>query len=347
VKPRVTSTDVAKHAGVSQSTVSFVLSGRSNVSEGVRKKVFDAVRVLGYVPLKPKKRKPRESGRTIGILLDLNPFLPFVWNFERPILYHIEKNLYEEGNNTVVIPISFTFSDDKLFEKIMSQNVDALISMLFVNENVFDRLNGMNIPIIVIMNDALQTRFHAVLVDDYQGLFDGTTYLIQMGHRNLVYLDYERPDMPSLILDRFFGFTKAVEHHNLTFPERHHVTTATTRIDELMERLQPIFREKDPPTGIIALDDYIAASLMTALRNLHLRVPEDVSIISIGDVLDYTQPYIPAITTIQINNVLAGKMAAELLLEVMSKGVRTPQILKITPRIVERGTCRRLTGRSF
>ena len=66
-----------------------------------------------------------------------------------------------------------------------------------------------------------------------------------------------------------------------------------------------------------------------------------------GDVLDYTQPYIPAITTIQINNVLAGKMAAELLLEVMSKGVRTPQILKITPRIVERGTCRRLTGRSF
>lgn len=342
MKSHITTTDVASRAGVSQSTVSCVLSGKGNISAEVRERVLAAAQELGYIARRGSTRKKKSRRKTIGIILDLNPPLPFVWNFERPILYHLEANLSEEGYTIVVIPISFTHSEEELYQKIVGQQVDALVSILFVNESVFNKLNSSGIPVLVIMNDALQTKFHAVLVDDFQGIFDGTTYLVELGHRNLLYIDYERPDMPALIIDRFYGFAKAVEHFRLDFPDHHHIRSATTNIDELTSLLEPIFGEPDPPTAIIALDDYIAASLMLVLQRLHLAVPEQVSLLSIGDVLDYNQPYIPRITTVQINNALAGKLAGELLIDIMKKGLYSPQILKVTPRIIERGSCRRM-----
>jgi DNA-binding LacI/PurR family transcriptional regulator len=346
MKTHVTTTDVATRAGVSQSTVSCVLSGKGNISAEVRDRVLAAAQELGYISRRSgaAQRRKKKQRKTIGIILDLNPPLPFVWNFERPILYHLEANLSEEGFTVVVIPISFTRSEEELYQKIVGQRVDALVSILFVNESVFNKLNGEDIPVLVIMNDALQTKFHAVLVDDFQGIFDGTTYLVELGHKNLLYIDYERPDMPALIIDRFYGFAKAVEHFHLDFPERHHIRSGTTNIEELTSLLEPIFGEPDPPTAIIALDDYIAASLLLALQRLRLGVPEQVSLLSIGDVLDYSQPYIPRITTAQINNALAGKLAGELLIDIMKKGLYSPQILKVTPRIVERGSCRRING---
>jgi DNA-binding LacI/PurR family transcriptional regulator len=341
---RVTTTDVAMKAGVSQSTVSCVLSGKNNISAEVRERVLVAAQELGYLAGKAgaARRRKKNHRKTIGILLDLNPPLPFVWNFERPIMHHIETNLSDEGYTTVVIPLSFERSEADLYQKIVGQQVDALVSVLFVNESVFNKLNSVNIPVLVIMNDALQTKFHAVLVDDFQGMFDGTTYLVNLGHRNLLYIDYARPDMPALILDRFYGFNKAVERYHLDFPGHHYVRSATTSIEGLTALLEPIFAESDPPTAIIALDDYLAASLMLALQRLGLSVPDRVSLLSIGDVLDYAQPYIPRITTVQINNALAGKLAGDLLIDVMKKGLHTPQILKVTPRIVERGSCRRI-----
>jgi DNA-binding LacI/PurR family transcriptional regulator len=344
MKSRVTTIDVARRAGVSQSTVSFVLSGKNSISAEVRERVLAAAQELGYLSGKGDAARRRKKGgrKTIGILLDLNPPLPFVWNFERPILHHIETNLSDEGYNTVVIPLSFERSEAELYQKIIGLQVDALVSLLFVNESAFNKLNGMGIPVLVIMNDALQTKFHAVLVDDFQGVFDGMTYLVGLGHRNILYIDYDRPDMPALVIDRFYGFAKAVEHFKLDFPESHHVRSSTTGIEELTSRLEPIFAEPEPPTAIIALDDYIAASLMIALQRLRVAVPERVSLISIGDVLDYSQPYIPRITTIQINNALAGKLAGGLLIDVMKKKLTTPQILKVTPHIVERGSCRKI-----
>lgn len=341
MKRRVTSSDVAEKANVSQSTVSLVFSGKDTISDEVRERVLHAAKELGYTAKRTSTRT-KNGKKTIGILIDLNPPLPFVWSFERPILECIESYLSERNFNLVIIPVNPTISDADLFQKIVSYNVHGLISMIFAREKVFERLYEINVPVIVIMNDALQTRFHAVLVDDFQGVFDGTSYLVSLGHKNLVYIDYERRDMPSTLLDRLYGFNKAVEHHRLEVPEHHYIRCASPTIEELKDRFTILFSKENPPTGIMALDDYIGASIIFALQSLNIHVPGDVSLITMGDVLDYDIPYIPPITTVRINTALAGKMAGRLLADLMNKNIDEPQIFKVTPTIFDRGSCRKL-----
>jgi DNA-binding LacI/PurR family transcriptional regulator len=342
MKQRVTSSDVAEKAGVSQSTVSLVFSGKDTISEGVRERVLQAAKELGY-SAKRTGAKTKNGKKTIGILIDLNPPLPFVWSFERPILECIESYLNERRFNLVIIPVNPSINDADLFQKIISYNVHGLISMIFAREKTFERLSEINIPVIVIMNDALQTKFHAVLVDDFQGVFDGTSYLVSLGHKDLLYIDYERPDMPSTLLDRLYGFNKAVEHHRLTVPEHHYIRCTSPTIEELKKRFKAIFSKENPPSGIMALDDYIGASIIFALQSMNIGVPTDVSLITMGDVLDYNIPYIPPITTVRINTALAGKMAGRLLADVMNKNIEGPQIFKVTPTIFDRGSCRRVS----
>jgi DNA-binding LacI/PurR family transcriptional regulator len=340
MKRRVTSSDVAERAGVSQSTVSLVFSGKDTISEGVRERVFQAAKELGYSGRRRGGAR-KNGGNTVGILIDLNPPMPFVWSFERPILECIESYLSERDFNVVIIPVNPSMGDAELFQKIVSTQVNGLISMIYAREKAFQRLAEINVPVIVIMNDVLQRRFHAVLVDDFQGVFDGTSYLVSLGHRDLLYIDYERDDMPSTLIDRLYGFNKAVEHHCLSVPDSHYIRCASPTIEELRDKLSAVFKGDETPTGIVALDDYVGASIIFALQSLDLGVPEDVSLITMGDVLDYTIPYIPPITTVRINTAMAGQMAGRLLADLMKENVDEPQIFKVTPTIHERGSCRK------
>jgi LacI family transcriptional regulator len=337
---RVTTIDIAREAKVSQSTVSFVLSGKGGISSEVKEKVLAVAARLGYEYRKTAASMKAERKRTIGILIDLNPSLPFVWSFIRPILYHIEEYLLSAGCNTVLLPISVSREDDELMQKIEALGLDAVISMLYVSESLFEKISAKGKPILVVMNEELRDKYHAVLVDDFQLIFDATTYLVNLGHRRILYVDYERPDMPSLLIDRFFGFAKAAESYRLENPNAWHVRSPSTDIGALKDRLESFFAGHDRPTAIIALDDYLAASLVLALESIGLSIPGDISLISVGDVLDYDQPYIPRITTEKIDNELAGNLIGQLLIDVYDKGIKTPQIVKVTSRIADRGSCR-------
>ena len=337
MKQRVTSMDVAKKAGVSQSTVSLVLSGKENISREVSDRVLQVANEMGY-SIK-RSAAVNKKNKTVGILIDLNPHLPFVWSFELPILESIEEYLGSRGFNLVIIPINPEITESELYTKVISYELNGLISMLYIQENTFQRLHKINIPVIIIMNDALQNQFPAVLVDDFQGVFDGITHMVSLGHKKLLYIDYERPDMPSTLLDRLYGFKKAVEHHDLDIPDNWYIRCKTPSMPELQERLGGVFSGKDVPTGIFALDDYIGASIIFTLQNMKIRVPEDVSLITMGDVLDYNIPFIPPITTVRINTSMAGKMAGRLLSDIMESNIDGPQILKVTPTIFDRGSC--------
>ncbi len=341
MKQKVTSSDVAKKAGVSQSTVSLVLSGKDNISEEVRKRVLQVAKDMGYSGRRSSNRKT-SGKRKVGMLIDLSPPLPFIWSFERPILESIEKYLNEHDMSLVILPVKPDTGDDEIYTKIVSNQLTGIISMLYIKEKTFQKLRSIHIPVIVLMNDALQTQFPAILVDDFQGVFDGITYLVNRGHRKLVYIDYNRPDMPSTVIDRLYGFKKAVEHHNLNLPDSSLIRCSEPTIDELKEKLEKVFSKENPPTAIFAFDDYIGASIAFALQSLGISVPEKVSLISMGDVLDYSIPYIPQITTVRINTSIAGRMAGRLLFDIMEKNTDEPQILKVTPSLCERGSCRKI-----
>ena len=336
-KPRLV--DVALRAGVSLSTASLALAGKGRISREVRERVLGAAETLGY--RKRERVVPRRPGelRYVGILHHEDK--EYEWNFIRPMLLQIESVVLHNGFFPVLLPVRVGADSEDLFRQICEAGVGAVFSIHFHDEELFTRLEQRGTFVVIVNNSNLQSRFDSVCVDDFQGAYEGALYLIKLGHRRIAYLEYVRPDLPAVVADRFVGFKKALDEFELSLPQDHRVTIQPMDSSELQGKLQALFDRPEAPTAVFAHDDYLGALVLTALGRLGLQVPEDVSLIAPGDVLDYSQGYVPRITTMRINTTSLGKLACNLFLDRLRHHIDDIHVLKLKQQLVRRGTCAR------
>ncbi len=336
--------DVAKEADVSVSTASLVLNKKGQFSQDVRDRVYEAAQKIGYSKTVSASAGTRKHLDHIAILVFEDVEKGFVWNFFRRIIVPLESAIAREQFSPAIIPVSLHHETSEVLEKIAASKVKAVFSLEYGNPELFRQLEEQGIPVVVINNSNYQQQFHSVCIDELHGAYDAAKYLIGLGHIQIAYFDYHRPDMQTALNDRFVGFKLALDDAKLTFSEEHRVVIDLFNVRELQRALKKLFRRMPTPTAIFAHDDYFAARIISALQNIQLRVPEDVSIVALGDILDYTQPFIPPITTMRINNELMGKLAGEMLLERLNnphEGLPI-HVLKINQQLVERGSCRQV-----
>ena len=334
--------DVAEAAGVSISTASLVLNGKGQLSQDVRERVLEAAKTLEY---SKGLVAPGSSGRYashVAILVSEDPEKAFVWNFVRRIIIQLETVMTEAGYCAVIIPVSLSQEPQDILEKILISNAKALFSIDYGNQELFQKLEEQNIPVVVVNNSAFQNQFSSVCVDDFHGAYEGARHLLDLGHRRIAYLEYHRPDMPALIYDRFVGFKKALDEAEINFPKSCRISVDLYDLEELYNKLQSLMQHAPPPSAIFAHDDYLAAQILMELQCLGIRVPDDISIIAPGDTLDYHLPFTPQISTISINNELMGKLAGGMMLERFNQAERPLHVLKVNQQLVKRGSCARL-----
>ena len=194
MKPKLK--DVAKMAGVSLSTASLVFSDTGRISEETRVKVHNAADFLGYS--KKKKQPEIKDSANVGILYSIDPEWAFVVFFIQPIIAEIERELKQSNLNTVLIPISHNSSNEDIIKKLECINCRAVVSIHYGNERLLTYLESNGIPVIVVMNKNFQNKFYSVCVDNFQGAYEGSTFLLDLGHRNILYMDFLRSDLPPL-----------------------------------------------------------------------------------------------------------------------------------------------------
>jgi LacI family transcriptional regulator len=254
----------------------------------------------------------------------------------------LEAIITRERYYPVLIPVSLEQHPHEILEKVIFSKVGALFSIDFGNQELFRQLEERGIPVVVINNSDFQSQFCTICVDNFQGAYEGTKHLLELGHTTIAYVEYHRSDILSLVNDRFIGFKKAIDENHLTFHDDYRIIVDLFDMDELQRKLQHLFRRRQSPTAIFAHDDCLAARIIVALQNMQLRVPDDISIIAPGDTLDYNQPFIPRITTMRINNELMGKLAGEMLLERLRKQREDIHVLKVNQQLVKRGSCKHM-----
>jgi DNA-binding LacI/PurR family transcriptional regulator len=330
--------DIAQSAGVSLSTVSMALSGKGRISKEVRERVLTTCKKLGYE--KKQTGSNQSSSKRVGIFLQFDGVWAHTLFFLRPLLLSLENTFKAEGYMPILLPINYQMANEELLQMVAVADICALFSIHYGNEELFNTLEHKGIPIILINNDSFQNKFYAVCVDDFLGAYEGTLYLIQKGHRKIAFIEYERPDMPSLLSNRFVGFKKALDEHRLGFPNKYRVTISMKDISGLQKSLSSLFTGNKKPSALFVHDDRFAAYVITTLQTLGISVPEDVSIIAPGDVLDYDEPYITPITTMRINTALMGKIAAESMLNRLRNHPDDVHVLNVKQQLVERGSCR-------
>lgn len=337
--------DIAEAAGVSITTASLVLSGKGRISESVRAAVLDASDRLGY-----GKKRAAEAGRgqpSAGILISIDARWAFVWNFIRPIVAQIEASFAERGHNVVLIPIHAGLDADAIARRVLEERCVAVFALHYGNADLFAGLEERGVPVILIMNGSFQDRFHSILADDFQGAYEGTSHLVKLGHRDLLFLGTERVDLPNLKTDRYYGFSKAMEEAGLRVDDQRNLSCDATNTQYLEAQLHAVFSAKDAPTAIFAIDDDMALRASALVRAMGLRIPEDLSIIAPGDLLNYGDPFIPPITTLRIDTTLMGKLASDMMFRRLSGEGDGVHVLKIKQQLVQRGSTRPLatTGR--
>jgi LacI family transcriptional regulator len=332
--------DVAKNAGVSLATASLALSGKGRISAEVRARVRETAAQLGYRS-RPHVLAHNLGGRAcVGILH--HDGHAFEWNFIRPTLLELQRGMLQRGYFPIVIPMDPEKGAERALSLAAAWDVAGVFSVHYADEALFAELEQRGVSVVLINNSNFQDRFYSVCVDDFQGAYEGTTYLIGLGHRSIAFVEYERPELPAVVADRFVGYRKALEEAGLPFSAEQRITVSFMDLAVLTRRLETLFRGTGRPTAVFAHDDFLGVYVVEALRALGLRVPDDVSLLAPGDVLDYTLPFTPQITTMRINTTLLGRIAADLLVDRINRGHEDVHVLKVKEQLVRRQSCRSL-----
>ncbi|EFB1773974.1 LacI family DNA-binding transcriptional regulator [Escherichia coli] len=307
-RKRVTLTDVARAAGVSKSTVSLVLNDSSLIKKETQQKVQQAIEQLGYVYNRFAANLRSQKSLTIGVVIDdlINPFFA-------EFTMGLEMTLAEHGFITVMSNTSQRSDRQKqVLDTLLEHHVAGIVlcPVNSTSEADLQRYANSSTPLLITMRplDWQQLPVDYVGVDSHAGVREATEYLIQQGHRDIVFIGGLTHHM------RYQGYLEAMNHHGLqpwstdAFSLRAEPTQANGY--QLMQQLLDM---PSPPTAVICYNDLMAFGAESALGERGLFAGEDISLIGNDGVAACAYSN-PPLTTIAVEPLTLGKQAAQQIL---------------------------------
>ena len=332
--------DIADIADVSIPTVSLVLSGKGRISAEVRDKVMKVAGDLGYFKSQQKNSGKQHSNRNIGMLYSFDAHWSHSHRHLAPLVVSIEENLQANGHFLSLVTFTRKMSADELFDRILHDNLKAMLSVNFADRALFTRLEEIGIPVVLVNNLEFQDLFYTAGVDDFQGTYEAAKYLIHLGHKNIIYFDYPEGTFHPMANRRYYGYRAALEESGFAPEDSYRLMVDVNDQDSLRERMAALLSTNPRPTAFMSDDDNIMMAVLHAAKLLGIEVPEDVSAIAHGDTQDYDRADTPPLTTMRINTAQLGKLAAEMLINRLNHQLDEIQVVKLKEQLVDRGSCR-------
>jgi DNA-binding LacI/PurR family transcriptional regulator len=320
---RVTSVDVARRAGVSQSTVSLVFSGKGagRVSEATQERVRQAARELGYRPNVAAQALRLGSSRAVALLVPdvTNPF------FSR-VLRGAQRSAQAAGYTVALVDTGNDRRwEEQSFEALRAGPVDGYL--LF--EVSAPEALGPDTP--AVMMEAEARGRPSVRFDAEAGAAAAVSHLLGLGHRRVGHLAAAF-DAPTFHL-REEARRRVLAEAGIDPDEQPRALTPID-IDSARDAAGPLLDDK--PTAVFCDDDVIAAGLYLAARERGLKVPRDLSVIGFDD-MDFARVLEPPLTTVALDAEQLGASSFELL-EAAMAGRRTRRRIVLPAELLVRGS---------
>lgn len=301
--------EIAKEAGVSIATVSIILNKKDKkISEATRQRVLEIVKKYNYIPNAMAGSLVTKRTGIIGLILPdiTNPFFP-------GIARGAEDKASEEGFNII-----FCNTDDKLeaeekyIESLTGRMVDGIIIAHSASaEGISEILERSQIPIVLVDRDLdSKNIIGKVLVDNEEGAYQGTKYLILKGHRKIAFL-LGSPNL-QLTKDRLMGYQRALLENQISFDETL-IKYGQYRSAWGREGTKELIHEQADFDSIFCGNDLIAIGAMKELKINGYQLPDEISVMGFDDI--YISELVePELTTVRQPNYEMGQKAAELLI---------------------------------
>src|SRR5258708_397377 len=338
----VTIKDVAVRAKVAVGTVSRVINGRDAVGPKLRSRVEKAIQDLGYRPNARGQALSRNSSPILSFILSNRTF---VHPFHSQILQGVEQ--YCSNAGYFVLFTHFDYPATTTPEALTLPGVlqtHGIADCVIVSGTNYDgfllALDKLKIEYVLFGNNLISDHprppFDQVRFDETGGAIEATSYLQQLGHREIWFIgDTSLP----WFAKRHDGYVQAMRAAGL---EPHAFTTklADDFFTEGLRAVEYLIESKVRMTALFCASDDIAYGAWQALESHGLNVPGDVSVVGFDD--QYAPLRSPRLTSVRVDAGAIGRELAKMAIEkIRNRGTRVPQIVMPTA-LQRRETCRPL-----
>ena len=279
---KVTSKDVAQLAGVSQTTVSFVLNKRSSasISPETTEKVLRAAKALGYaIPRREHKKHPITLGLMVPTLS--NMYYPF-------LLQHIEIEAKARGIHVIILNILRDSKNEAAyFEYLRNGTVDGILALFMPQTDIPKEL-----PVVIVSENQPGTLTDTLSLNSYQAGYMLADHLLKLGHRDIAYISSPLSNITSARKYRLEGIHACFSEVGLEHRIQVLAETAEQEIHDtayeydcgysLTKRL---LAQHTSATAIVAVNDTTAAGCISALQEAGLRIPQDMAVAGFDNLL--------------------------------------------------------------
>ncbi|MEX0318103.1 MAG: LacI family DNA-binding transcriptional regulator [Ruegeria sp.] len=331
---KVTSFDVARRAGVSQSAVSRVFTPGASASAATRNKVMKAAKELGYRPNTLARAMITGKSRVIGVVVAYleNQFYPMA-------LEYLDGALKERGYHILLFMAKNDDSVGQIVEELLSYQVEGIITAsVAMSNDIAERCNDAGIPVVMFNRGQETGSLAQVTSDNIQGGRTVAHFLAGGGHCKIAHISGWLES--STGVDRMRGFVEGLKDHGL---EPAAIEDGQYNQDIAATIARRLCSTSDRPDAIFVGNDHMAFAVMDTLRfELGLSVPDDVSIVGYDDVPMSAWPAYDLTTIRQpINKMVTATV--DVLLSRIEKGAASERI-QIPGPLKIRGSARKPKG---
>ncbi|MEA2779998.1 MAG: LacI family transcriptional regulator [Rhodospirillaceae bacterium] len=313
---RPTVIDIARHAGVSKSTVSFVLQGSPVVKPETRAKVMAAIEALGYVYNRGAANLRRAHSNVVGMVInDLgNPFFA-------DMAVGIERVFQSAGfvpfiANSGENPIR----QSELLRLMREQGAAGLIICPAHGTTApqIEELTAAGVPVVLVMRSIPGVRAASVVADSRRGAARATEHLLSLGHRRIAFIG-GYADMVAFS-DRCGGYRQALVAAGIEVDPALIVEGLPSR-ESGVSGIGRLLAMAEPPSAALCFNDVVAFGVLDGLAARDLEAGRDFALIGFDDVREARHTH-PPLTTVAVDSQALGERGAHQILKMIHGDAR-------------------------
>lgn len=302
--------DLAQELGVSIATVSRALRSSPEIGQDMQKKVKELAKRLNYRPNPFAQSLRKEAPRVIGVVV---PNL--VTHYYAAVLDGIEDEARKEGYSVISANThEDTDAEIRAIDNFISLHVEGIIACLSQNTtdySHFEEISNMGIPLVFFGRTCLTDRFSSVTANGDEAAFQATQHLIDTGSRRIAFIG--GPNHLDMVKRRKHGYLEALRENRIPI-DRNLVACEKIDYQWALDATTRLLQQENRPDAILAFNDIITFAAFTAIKQLGLRIPDDVALIGFTDDV-HAQYVTPKLSAIEDQSRLMGQTACRLLLK--------------------------------
>ena len=315
---------IAKELGISASTVSRAVNGKSGVKSSTKEKVLEAVEKYSYTPNEVARSLQKSSTETIAVVLpDISE------TFFGTIVKGIENIVSKNGYMLFLADTHEKAEKERKYLDILyKRRVDALVlATVDNNGDVVKKFLDNEIPVVFIDNIPNLDDINAITIDNEKAGEIATDYLISCGHKKIATIIGS--DQETTGRERLNGYKNSLKLHKISVDKGlikygdYKLESGYRAMCELLEN-----RENSPFSAVFVTSEQMTYGAIRAIRERNLTIPQDISIVGF-DIHNLKDDRRQMITSVRQPEDVIGKKVGELLIEQLNPDNPHPKISKI------------------